>query len=55
MVFPARDFSENVQGEDVLILGCDHGAYIEARLITFPNMNKAYLSDRALEPCADQD
>ena len=55
VVFPARDFSENVQGEDVLILGCEHGAYIEARLIAFPNMNRAYLSDRALEPCSEQD
>jgi hypothetical protein len=53
VVFPIRAPSiENIQGEDVLILGCERENYVEARVLAFPNANTAYLSDFAFEPCS---
>jgi hypothetical protein len=55
VVFPIKAAFDNVQGEDVLILGCERGDYIEARMIAFPNAGQAYLSDLTLGPCPVQD
>ena len=53
VVFPNKGISvENVQGQDVILLGCKRENYIEARLLVFPNGDTTYLSDRALEPCS---
>ena len=53
VVFPNKGVHiENVQGFDVIILGCQREKYIEARLLLFPNNNLSYLSDRALAPCS---
>jgi hypothetical protein len=53
VVFPNKGVRiENVQGLDVIVLGCQREKYIEARLLLFPNDNLTYLSDRALEPCS---
>jgi hypothetical protein len=52
VVFPDKGVRiENVQGFDVIVLGCQRENYIEARLLLFPNNNLSYLSDRALMPC----
>ena len=52
VVFPIRAPAiENVQGEDVLIVGCEREGYIEARVLAFPNADLAYLSDLTLTPC----
>jgi hypothetical protein len=53
VVFPIKGSpNRNLQGEDVLILGCQQADYFEARVLAFPNDNNAYLSDFALEPCS---
>jgi hypothetical protein len=53
VVFPDKGVRvENVQGFDVIVLGCQRENYIEARLLLFPNNNLSYLSDRALTPCS---
>ena len=53
VVFPDKGVRiKNVQGFDVIVLGCQRENYIEARLLLFPNDNLTYLSDRALEPCS---
>ena len=53
VVFPIKTPSiENIQGEDVLILGCERENYIEARVLAFPNADSAYLSDFELTPCS---
>jgi len=55
VVFPIKNEFGNVQGEDTLVLGCVREHYIEARLIVFPNLNTAYLSDLGLGTCSTQD
>lgn len=53
VVFPDKGVHiGNVQGFDVIVLGCQRENYIEARLLLFPNDNLSYLSDRALAPCS---
>lgn len=53
VVFPNKGAQiENVQGLDVIVLGCQREKYIEARLLLFPHNSLTYLSDRALEPCS---
>jgi hypothetical protein len=53
IVFPNKGVSiENVQGYDVIILGCEREKYVEARLLVFPNKNLTYLSDLGLAPCS---
>lgn len=53
VVFPNKGVQiENVQGLDVIVLGCQREKYIEARLLLFPHNSLTYLSDRALEPCS---
>lgn len=53
VVFPNKGVSiENVQGKDVIVLGCARENYIEARLLVFPNANLTYLSNLTLEPCS---
>jgi hypothetical protein len=53
IVFPNRGVPiENVQGHDVIVLGCEREDYVEARLLLFPNGNLTYLSDLALKPCS---
>jgi hypothetical protein len=53
VVFPDKGMHiENVQGFDVIVLGCQREKYIEARLLLFPHDNLTYLSDRALVPCS---
>ncbi len=53
VVFPDKGVRiENVQGFDVIVLGCQREKYIEARLLLFPKDNLTYLSDRALAPCS---
>jgi len=54
IVFPNRGVPiENVQGKDVIVLGCERDGYVEARLLVFPNINLTYLSDWALKPCLE--
>jgi len=56
VVFPNKGVPvENVQGEDVIVLGCERENYVEARLLVFPNTNLTYLSNLALEPCSLSD
>lgn len=43
---------ENIHAMDALILGCERGTYIEARLTVFPNDGLAYLSDRGMTSCS---
>jgi hypothetical protein len=53
VVFPNKGITiENVHARDVIVLGCQHENYIEARLLVFPNSNLTYLSNLALEPCS---
>ncbi len=53
VVFPYKGVPvENVQGKDVIVLGCERENYIEARLLVFPNANLTYLSNLTLEPCS---
>ena len=52
IVFPNKGVSiENIQGDDVVVLGCQHEKYVEARLLVFPNASLTYLSNLGLEPC----
>lgn len=56
VVFPNKGISiRNVQGEDVIVLGCKREKYVEARLLLFPNANLTYLSNLALESCLKSD
>jgi len=41
----------NIHAMDVLILGCERGDYIEARLAVFPNENMVLISDRGFAKC----
>jgi hypothetical protein len=53
VVFPNKGVSvTNVQGKDVIVLGCQRENYLEARLLIFPNISLTYLSDRGLKPCS---
>jgi len=53
IIFPNKGVPiENVQGYDVILLGCQRDTYIEARLLVFPNANLTYLSNLGLEPCS---
>ena len=53
VVFPNKGVPiENVQGYDVLLLGCERDNYIEARLLVFPNANLTYLSNLGFKPCS---
>ncbi|MGB7876348.1 MAG: hypothetical protein WBL25_18355, partial [Anaerolineales bacterium] len=53
IVFPNKGVPvENVQGYDVIILGCERKDYVEARLLVFPNANLTYLSNLGFEPCS---
>ncbi|MFL7869875.1 MAG: ArnT family glycosyltransferase [Anaerolineales bacterium] len=53
VVFPIKGSpNEILQGEDVLILGCQRADHIEARVLALPNGDTAYLSDFALESCS---
>ncbi len=45
---------ENIHAMDALILGCERGAYIEARLAAFPNDGLAYLSERGMTSCSGE-
>ena len=52
IVFPNKGVTiGNVQGSDVIVLGCQLEHYVEARLLIFPNEGITYLSDRELESC----
>ena len=52
VVFPNKGVPVgNVQGEDVILLGCQRENYIEARLLVFPSAKLTYLSDRYLALC----
>ena len=53
VVFPDKGLTiENVHGRDVIVLGCQRKDYIEARLLTFPNLNLTYLSNLGLVSCS---
>ncbi len=53
VVFPNKGVPiENVQGYDVIVLGCERETYVEARLLVFPNANLTYLSNLGFEPCS---
>ncbi len=43
----------NIHALDALILGCERGRYVEARLVAFPNNDLAYLSERGLQGCSE--
>ena len=52
IVFPNKGVPvQNVQGYDVIVLGCKHEDYVEARLLVFPNAHLTYLSNLGFEPC----
>lgn len=54
VVFPNKGVAiENVQGKEVIILGCKREDYVEARLLVFPEIDISYLSDRALKSCSE--
>lgn len=44
----------NIHAMDALVLGCERGAYVEARLVAFPNDGLAYLSERGLGECSEK-
>ena len=53
VVLPIRkEGIENVHAQDALILGCNRGAYIEARWVVFPRSDLEYLSNFKLSPCS---
>jgi len=53
IVFPNKGVPiENVQGYDVIVLGCERETYVEARLLVFPNADLSYLSDLGLGSCS---
>ena len=53
VVFPNKGIPiQNVQGYDVIVLGCEREDYVEARLLVFPNNNLTYLSNLDLKPCS---
>jgi len=53
IVFPNKGVPvENVQGYDIIVLGCERDNYVEARLLVFPNANLSYLSSAGLESCS---
>ncbi|MFZ5819462.1 MAG: hypothetical protein ACOYYJ_06140 [Chloroflexota bacterium] len=43
---------ENIHAIDALILGCERGAYVEARLVAFPDDSLVYLSERGMTSCS---
>ena len=56
VVFPNKGVAiTNVQGKDVIVLGCQREDHVEARLLVFPNANLTYLSNLAFEPCSISD
>ena len=56
IVFPNKGVAiTNVQGKDVIVLGCQREDYVEARLLVFPNASLTYLSNLSLEPCSLSD
>ncbi len=44
----------NIHAMDALILGCERGAYVEARVVAFPNDSLAYLSELGLQECTEK-
>jgi hypothetical protein len=52
IVFPARQINGEVpNAADVIVLGCDRGDYMEARLLLFPGDDLGYLSAPLGKPC----
>jgi hypothetical protein len=51
-LIPLRQVDQGFeQGGDAIVLGCQYTDYIEARLILFPDSDKAYLAAPLTEPC----
>ncbi len=56
MVFPTRDLPQNFpQGADVIVLGCKHSQYVEAKLIVFLDLNLVYQNGPLSAPCLPYD
>ena len=50
-LFPTRDPLDFPQAADVLVLGCQHEDYVEARLVAFPGADRSFLSSSFSQPC----
>ncbi len=56
LVFPTRNLPPVFpQGADVIVLGCKHSQYVEARLIVFQDLNLVYQNGSLFDPCLPYD
>ncbi len=56
VVFPTRLLPDEFpQGADVILLGCRHSQYIEAKLIVFKDLDLVYQNGALTDPCLPYD
>ncbi len=54
VVFPVKGALADLQsGQDVIVLGCQHEKYLEARFIYLIDSGKTFISDRAFTSCVE--
>ena len=51
VIFPVKSPIKLTHGADVIVLGCRHKDYIEARMIYFPELNESHQTENLLAPC----
>jgi hypothetical protein len=51
-VFPTRRISDFPHAADAILLGCQHGGYVEVRLIAFPGSDTFYAGASLTETCS---
>jgi hypothetical protein len=52
VVFPTKRIGEFPHAADAVVLGCQRGNYVEARLVAFPEMDVIYFSEPFTEECS---
>jgi hypothetical protein len=51
VVFPTKRISNFPHGRDAIVLGCQRGDHVEARLVAFPESNLLYFSEPFTQTC----
>jgi hypothetical protein len=52
VVFPTKRISNFAHAADTIVLGCERGDFVDARLVAFPELDAVYLSEPFTETCA---
>jgi hypothetical protein len=52
VVFPSKRISNFPHAMDAIVLGCQRGDFVDARLVAFPELDAVYLSEPFTETCS---